>query len=170
MEIIDLNHPNCMKRILMLLVLILHLSVFGQFQRKILLGDYVIIQTKLRTTFFDSSSISKKKDPILKIEPIVINYFPGGTLFLKRYKRFMILNETPITCLGLNTDNATVFGKYKVKGDTIIFLCKYSIQHFNQLAQKRRVKIKMDTIYKYKIQENRELQIDSNFVWRKLIE
>ncbi|GAB5416195.1 MAG: hypothetical protein Crog4KO_12210 [Crocinitomicaceae bacterium] len=89
----------------------------------------------------------------------------GETLVIKRFGRFKIEGSNIITTYGLNTDNPTIYGRYKVKGDTLILKCRKSIQHFNKLAPKRSVKVKMDHAYKFTINENGNLKTSEHCYW-----
>ena len=62
------------------------------------------------------------------------------TLKLNWNRRFTITNSREIPAYGLQTDNPTIHGSYKVKDDTLILTYRYSIQHFNKLSPKSRVK------------------------------
>jgi len=92
---------------------------------------------------------------IRTIGPIVVREWRDEVLIIKRWRRFKIEGSSVITAYGLNTDNPTIYGRYKSKGDSIILTFKKSIQHFNKLAPKQRVKVKMDKVYRYIIAEGK---------------
>ena len=89
----------------------------------------------------------------------------ASRLFLKRFGRFKILGDQTITDLGLNTDNPTIYGRFRKRGDTVFLKYRKSIQHFNKLAPKRRVKVKMHTKYQYFIREDGKLETDEFCFW-----
>jgi hypothetical protein len=99
------------------------------------------------------------------VGPIVVRKYSGETLVIKSLGRFKIEGSNIITAYGLNTDNPTVYGRYKVKSDTLILTYKKSIQHFNKLAPKRRVKTKRDEVYRYIIRENGKLEENEYCSW-----
>jgi len=101
--------------------------------------------------------LSVSDQTLLRINFVEISKFSFRALFLKRFGRVKITNTMGINTLGLNTDNPTVYGRFKIVNDSLIIKTKYSIQHFNHLAPKRRVKKKSDKIYRFKVLENLQL-------------
>lgn len=86
---------------------------------------------------------------------VVHNRWSRETLVIKWFGRFKIEGDGIITAYGLNTDNPTTYGRYRKKKDTLILTCRKSIQHFNSLAPKRRVKTKTNAVYRYIISEGK---------------
>ncbi len=102
---------------------------------------------------------------IIRSVTVIDIQWQGETLVIKRFGRFKIEGSNIITAYGLNTDNPSIYGRYKMKGDTLILKCRKSIQHFNKLAPKRRVKVKMDHVYKFTIDENGNLKTSEHCYW-----
>jgi len=100
--------------------------------------------------------------------PIPQTLFRSHSLFIKRFGRFEIKGPGTITDDGLNTDNPTIYGRYKKRGDTLILTYKKSIQHFNKSAPKRRVKVKWDTVQRYLVLEDGKLETEISCYWYRV--
>ncbi|MCR9173709.1 MAG: hypothetical protein NXI10_14500 [bacterium] len=105
--------------------------------------------------------------PVQIVGPIVVRRFSDETLIIKSCGRFKIEGSNMITAYGLNTDNPTVYGRYKIVNDSIILTYKKSIQHFNKLAPKRRVKTKRNEVYRYLLQEDGVLKENEYCFWKR---
>lgn len=105
--------------------------------------------------------------PIIRTISFVHLEWRDQTLVIRRFGRFKIKGSNVITAYGLNSDNPTIYGRYKKKGDTLILKCRKSIQHFNKLAPNRRVKVKMTQVYTYVILEDGRLQTAECCFWKK---
>lgn len=154
--------------ILLVILILVHEVSYGQVNRKSLLGNYECIKTTDNKSSIDTVGWQNDTIPILKINIVEVSNFSSKTLILKRNNRVIIMDNSPITDIGINIDNPTIYGKYKIKGDSIIIRAKYSIQHFNALAPNKRVKLKLDTVYRFKVMDDGQLQISPNFSWTKI--
>jgi len=101
------------------------------------------------------------------VQGLVINEMSGKKLILKPCGLFEIPGDRIITTYGLNTDNPTIYGKYKRSEDTLILRYKHSIQHFNKLAPKRRVKTKLNKVQRLIVQDDGKLESSENCYWEK---
>lgn len=147
------------------LMTVVHHSIYGQVEKLCLIGEYELQKTTDAVASTDTVGMQDDSIPILNITVIELQ---AQTLILKRFKRIKIIDKSPITTLGLNIDNPTVYGKFKIVGDSIIIQAKYSIQHFNKLAPRRRVKTKLVRTFKFKIINENELEISPNYSWIKV--
>lgn len=130
---------------------------------KILKGSYEIHQFKDQQPSYQHNEYSTK----IIIRPHTIRPTCCHTLELLSNRRMKIVDNNPITTLGLNLDNPTVHGRYYQEGDSLVIQTLYTIQHFNRHAKKRRVKRKHKTIKKYYIRPDGMLQISEHYAWRK---
>lgn len=152
--------------LLVLMIVSIDLVNGQSIKRMQMLGEYE--STKVNGDFESTDTLWKQdKIPIIPIKLIEIDPFMSKTLILKWPNRFKILDFSPIPDIGFNLDNPTVYGKFKLKDDSLILRTKYSIQHFNKLAPKSRVKIKNRIRFAYKVLNNRHIQINSTFVLKK---
>ena len=166
------NHHKYMRyKFLLVIVLmtVVHNSIYGQVEKLSLIGEYEPQKTKDAVASTDTGGMQGDSIPILRMKVIELNEFQAKTLIMKRFKRIKIIDKSPITCLGLNIDNPTVYGKFIIVGDSIIIRAKYSIQHFNKLAPKRRVKTKLAKTFKFKIINENQLEISPNYSWIKVL-
>ena len=146
---------------------VVHNSIYGQVEKISLRGDYECGKTTDAAASIDTLEMQFDSIPILRITSIELNGFQSHTLILKRFKRFKIIDKSVITYLGLNSDNPTIYGKFKIVGDSVIIKTKYSIQHFNKHAPKRRLKTKLAKTYKFMIINENQLEISPNYSWKK---
>lgn len=147
-----------------LFVLVIVLTSFQTFAQTKGVYRYTCAYPKPVRTLQDS--LPSTGLPILKIEtPIVLNAWNDETLEIKSFRRFKINGSHIITTYGLNSDNPTVYGRYKVKEDTLVLTCKKSIQHFNKLAPKRRVKQKLEITYRFVLLNDGKLKTSEYCHW-----
>lgn len=132
----------------------------AQVNRYQLYGEYGVQFSKVQ-------QIEKPKNP-LQLEKIIFNEFQSKSLVLKPLNRVIIVDYSPINDLGLNIENPTIYGKFKIIEDTLVIKSKYSIQHFYKSAPKRRVKQKFEKVHYFKIISNGKLEINEYFFWEKV--
>lgn len=118
-------------------------------------------------TYKEANQIDKPKNP-LQIERIIFNEFQSKCLVLRPFQRVIIVDNSPINDLGLNIENPTIYGKFKIIEDTLVIKSKYSIQHFYKSAPKRRIKQKFEKVHYFKIISNGKLEINEYFFWEKV--
>jgi hypothetical protein len=151
-----------MNAIIFLLSLITIGSAFAQDK-----GSYRYDCMPPRQAPVPTDSLPTRRLPIINIVSIVHYEWRDQTLVIRRFGQFKIKGSNIITAYGLNSDNPTIYGRYKKKGDTLILKCRKSIQHFNKLASNRREKVKMTQVYKYVISDDGRLQSSEYCFWRK---
>lgn len=104
---------------------------------------------------------------IVRVDPnVLVAGWYDRTLEIKSFGRFKINGSKWITAYGLNTDNPTIYGRFRVTGDTLILECKKSIQHFNKLAPKQRVKTNLSNEYRFVIKEDGKLMTSESCFWK----
>ncbi len=157
-------HLTCMKATFLLLLLFVSSTLTAQEKG---CYRYTCAVPKEEPTVIEDSLPSIGL-PIVRINPAIIRAeWRDEKLVIKPFRRFKIEGSGLITTYGLNTDNPTIYGRYKKKGGTLILRCKKSIQHFNKMAPKQRVKVKMDKVYRYVIAEGK-LETSEFCYWYKL--
>ena len=111
----------------------------------------------------------------VRVYPVVFIEFDGShTLKLKMNRRFKLTSFRAIKDYGLNKDNPTIYGTYKVKNDTLILEYHYMIQHFNNLAPKSREKTHFNNGKKshperrFARMENGDFKISSYGFWQRI--
>ena len=145
--------------------LILIQSAIGQIGRRSLIGEYCCVKVTKEFPSIDTMKIHVNVNQEQQLTTIMYSEFYNKILKLKWFHRVKIIDKSGITCLGLNIDNPTVYGKFKIVGDSIFIHAKYSIQHFNKLAPKKRVKTKMDKTYVFEIINEHQLMVSPNYSW-----
>lgn len=155
--------------IIAILLLVIH-TASGQVGRRSLVGIYESQFTKEHIDSFDSVPKEVDSLQIVTLKAIEINEFQLHTLFVKRFKRVEIVDNSPIPDIGLNDDNPTLYGKFKIIGDSLNIRLNYSIQHFNVPFLNKRIKVKFSETYKFKIINENQLMIDSSYSWVKIAE
>ena len=141
---------------------------YGQVDRQSLIGKYEPQKTNDQIPSIDTVEIQDGSLHIISVTAFGINEFPSRTLILKRFKRIKIIDNSPITTYGYNIDNPTLYGKFKIVGDSIVIEVKYSIQHFSSSGPNKRIKTKLDRTYTFKIIDENQLMINPNYSWIKI--
>lgn len=155
-------HLNSMKTAVLFAFLLFTGTIFGQLR-----GSYRYrCSDPVPPATLDTSKTSAPQG--LRIGYIPTLEWRGEKLIIKRFGRFKIEGSGTVTDLGLNRDNPTIYGRYKLRDTTLTLKCRKSIQHFYKLAEKRRVKVKMDKAYLYAIDENGNLTTLVYCYWYKL--
>lgn len=123
----------------------------------------------------DSIDSVRNLYPVRRVYPVFfIEFKPSQTLYLKWNGRFKITDNGPIPAIGLNTDHPTIYGRYSIKNDTLILKYRYTIQHFNKLAEKRRVKHKFKQknrpapIKRFARKKKNEFKISQYHYWKRM--
>lgn len=160
---------NYRRLLIIPLMVLAHHSIYGQVERNSLIGEYEARRTTRTVTSTDTVAIQDDSIPIIRLTAVEVNNFTSRILILKRCKKIRIIDPSPITDWGLNTDNPIIFGTFKIVGDSIIIKAKYSIQHFNKLSPKRRVKTKLEKTYTFAIISQNEIMISTNYSWIKIL-
>lgn len=132
------------------------------------MGTYECRKDPDNVASLDTVGFQQDSIPILSVQMVELNHFPAKVLILKRNHRMEMSDKSGITDIGLNLDNPTIYGRFHLEGDTIEIEAKYSIQHFNSLAPKRRVKRKLDTVYRFAVLPDGRLQVSPNYAWAKI--
>lgn len=151
-----------------LTMIVVQEGAFGQITKASLRGKYECIMVTDNASTIDTVGWQNDTLPIYRINKVELNYFPLRTLILTRCNRVKIIDNSPIMDIGLNVDNPTIYGRFTLEGDTIVIRAKYSIQHFNSLTPKGRVKCKVDMVYRFKILSNGQLQVNPHYSWTKI--
>lgn len=129
-------------------------------------GEY-IHQCKYPDTSTDTVQLFPERGGPELPEIVIRTSFWDQNLILKPFGRFKIPGAKVLTTLGLNTDTPTLYGTHKRVKDTLILRYKYSIQHFNKLAPKRRIKTKLSRTDRFIIREDGRLETSLNCFWEK---
>ena len=156
-----------LKILISVFCIVLTNSSYGQIGRKSLIGEYSCVNVTKGLAPIDTIEIQVNVNLEKQLATIVFSEFYNKILIMKRCHRVKIIDKSPINDLGLNVDHPTIYGKFKIVGDSIFIHAKYSIQHFNKLAPKRRVKTKVDKTYKFKIINENQLKVSPNYLWIK---
>ncbi|MDG1331194.1 MAG: hypothetical protein P8P74_02615 [Crocinitomicaceae bacterium] len=131
---------NVFKLLLLAAMAMLSSSSTAQNTMGSAIGEYSVYYIPVNRDSIDSI---RKTRPVRSVDPIYFQeYNSSQSLKLKWNRRFKITNDSGITDLGLNTDNPTIYGRYTIKNDTLTLKYHHTIQHFNKLAEERRVKTK----------------------------